>query len=84
MPHPEAELVGKELRAVLQREISRIPLLRNVFVLRDVNELPMPEVAEKLGISFAAAKSRLLRALLELRQRMENHSGVHGHATLTA
>jgi RNA polymerase sigma-70 factor, ECF subfamily len=82
---PEAELGGKELRDILQREISRIPpLLRNVFVLRDVKELPMPEVAEKLGISVAAAKSRLLRARLELRQRLEKHCGVHGHATLTA
>jgi RNA polymerase sigma-70 factor (ECF subfamily) len=82
---PEAELGGKELRGLLQREIGRIPpLLRNVFVLRDVNELPMPEVAEKLGISVAAAKSRLLRARLELRQRLERHCGVHGHATLTA
>ena len=69
----------------MQQEISRIPpLLRNVFVLRDVNELPMPVVAEKLGISVAAAKSRLLRARLELRQRLEKHCGVHGHATLTA
>jgi RNA polymerase sigma-70 factor (ECF subfamily) len=82
---PEAELGTKELSGLLQREISRIPpLLRNVFVLRDVNELPMPVVAEKLGISVAAAKSRLLRARLELRQRLEKHCGVHGHATLTA
>lgn len=82
---PEAELGTKELSTLLQREISRIPpLLRNVFVLRDVKELPMPEVAEKLGISVAAAKSRLLRARLELRQRLEKHCGIQGHATLTA
>jgi RNA polymerase sigma-70 factor, ECF subfamily len=82
---PEAELGSKELSALLHREIYRIPpLLRNVFVLRDVKELPMPMVAEQLGISVAAAKSRLLRARLELRQRLEKHCGVHGHATLTA
>jgi RNA polymerase sigma-70 factor (ECF subfamily) len=82
---PESELGSKELNTLLQREINRIPpLLRNVFVLRDVKELPMPMVAEKLGISVAAAKSRLLRARLELRQRLEKHCGVHGHATLTA
>jgi RNA polymerase sigma-70 factor (ECF subfamily) len=82
---PEAELGTKELSVLLQREINRIPpLLRNVFVLRDVNELPMPVVAEKLGISVAAAKSRLLRARLELRERLEKHCGMHGHATLTA
>jgi RNA polymerase sigma-70 factor (ECF subfamily) len=82
---PEANVGGKQLRTLLQREISRIPpLLRSVFVLREVDEMPMPEVAEKLGISVAAAKSRLLRARLELRQRLEKHCGVHGHATLTA
>jgi len=82
---PEADCGGKELKILLQREISRIPpMLRTVFVLRDVNELPMPVVAEKLGISVAAAKSRLLRARFELRQRLEKHCGVHGHATLTA
>ena len=82
---PESEVGSKEIRGLLQKEIRRIPpLLRNVFVLRDVNELPMPEVAEQLGISVAAAKSRLLRARLELRTRLEKHCGVHGHATLTA
>jgi RNA polymerase sigma-70 factor, ECF subfamily len=82
---PEAELGTKELSILLQREISRIPpLLRNVFVLRDVKELPMPEVAETLGISVAAAKSRLLRARLELRERLEKHCGMHGHATSRA
>ncbi len=82
---PESEVGSKEIRHLLQKEIRRIPpLLRNVFVLRDVNELPMPEVAEQLGISVAAAKSRLLRARLELRNRLEKHCGAHGRATLTA
>jgi RNA polymerase sigma-70 factor (ECF subfamily) len=82
---PEAELGAGELAGLLRKEIRRIPpLLRNVFMLRDVQELPMPEVAQRLGISVAAAKSRLLRARQELRQRLEKHCGNHGHATLTA
>lgn len=82
---PESAVGTKELSALLQKEIGRIPpLLRNVFVLRDVKELSMAEVAERLGISIAAAKSRLLRARLELRQRLEKHCGRHGYATLTA
>jgi RNA polymerase sigma-70 factor (ECF subfamily) len=44
----------------------------------------MPDVAEKLGISVAAAKSRLLRARLELRNRMAKHFGRLGPATLLA
>lgn len=35
----------------------------------------MKDVAEQLGISVAAAKSRLLRARAELRERMRRHYG---------
>lgn len=84
-PSPEEALGQSELGAVLQTEIRRIPpLLREVIVLRDVEERPMEEISEKLGISVAAAKSRLLRARLELRARMQKHLGVMGLATLTS
>ncbi len=82
---PEAELGQREVASMLKDEISRIPpLLRNIFVLRDVQELPMQDVAERLGISVAAAKSRLLRARLELRHRLGKHYGRLGPATLLA
>ena len=82
---PEWASGTRELAAVLKTEIRRIPpRLRNVFMLRDVGELPMPEVAERLGISVAAAKSRLLRARAELRSRLGKHCGRMGAATLTA
>jgi RNA polymerase sigma-70 factor (ECF subfamily) len=51
-------------------------------LLRDVEHRPMPEVAQRLGISVAAAKSRLLRARAELRERMKRHFGDIGPATL--
>lgn len=82
---PEQALGRTEVSQVLRGEISRIPpLLRNVFLLRDVQQLPMADVAEQLGISIAAAKSRLLRARLELRTRLERHEGRLGAATLLA
>jgi RNA polymerase sigma-70 factor (ECF subfamily) len=80
---PETQLGLAEVAAVLDQEIRRVPpLLRNVFLLRDVQNKPMPEVADQLGISVAAAKSRLLRARAELRQRMRRHYGEIGPATL--
>ena len=80
---PEAELAQTQVARVLQHEIGRIPpLLRNVFMLRDVQELPMQDVAEKLGISVAAAKSRLLRARSELRERLRKHEARLGPASL--
>jgi len=73
---PEQELSSRQLGNLLKREICRIPpLLRNVFLLRDVEQLDMTEVARQLGISVPAAKSRLLRARVELRGRLEKHCG---------
>jgi RNA polymerase sigma-70 factor (ECF subfamily) len=82
---PEQILGQAEVAEVLKHEIRRTPpLLRSVFLLRDVQQLPMPEVASALGISVAAAKSRLLRARAELRSRMRRHYGDIGPATLMA
>jgi RNA polymerase sigma-70 factor, ECF subfamily len=79
-PDPEYELLDSELREVLRREIHHIPpLLRNVMLLRDLQELPMTLVAGRLGISVAAAKSRLLRARAELRNRVLTKSGNARH-----
>jgi len=72
---PEGELAEHEASAILHREIRRLPpLLRNVLVMRDLEELPMDDVAGRLGISMVAAKSRLLRARTELRHRLERFS----------
>ncbi|QOY91009.1 sigma-70 family RNA polymerase sigma factor [Paludibaculum fermentans] len=82
---PESALAKTEIGAVLREEIRKIPtLLRDVFILREVQELSMDEVAGKLGITVAAAKSRLLRARQELRVRLHRHCGRQGAATLTA
>lgn len=80
---PEEALARAEIGTVLRAEIRRIPpVLRDVFVLRDVEEVPMPEVAGRLGISVAAAKSRLLRARAELRTRLQRHCPRLGPASL--
>ena len=81
---PEDNLGLEEVVALLRREVSRIPpLLRNVMLLHDLNQIPMPDVAVKLGVSIPAAKSRLLRARTELRSRITKHCGRKGAATLT-
>ncbi|HYZ83787.1 MAG TPA: sigma-70 family RNA polymerase sigma factor [Bryobacteraceae bacterium] len=82
---PEQRLGQTEVAQVLKREIERIPpLLRHAFVLRDIEQLPIEDVADRLGISVPAAKSRLLRARLELRNRLQRHYGRMGPATLFA
>jgi len=73
---PEGDLAFKELKQILRTEIRRIPpLLRRAILLRDIQELPMTDVAAQLGITVPAAKSRLLRARIELRRRLMKHLG---------
>jgi RNA polymerase sigma-70 factor (ECF subfamily) len=72
---PEGELALNELKQVLRTEIRHVPpLLRKLILLRDIEELPMTAVAEKLQISVPAAKSRLLGAHTELRLRLKEKS----------
>jgi len=80
---PEDQLGLNEVVSLLRKEISRIPpLLRNVMLLRDLNQLSMPAVATQLGLSVPAAKSRLMRARMELKSRVTKHCGRKGAGTL--
>ena len=49
------------------------PEFRQVFILRDVEELSNADVAEILDLSVAAVKSRLHRARLKVRNRLANY-----------
>ncbi|TDP72765.1 RNA polymerase sigma factor [Roseateles toxinivorans] len=52
-----------ELRLDLSRALQSLPVhYREVLLLRDFEELSMVEIAERLGLTVAAAKSRLHRA----------------------
>jgi len=80
---PEEQVGVDEVVKLLRREVSRIPhLLRNVMLLRDLDRLPIAEAAARLGLSVPAAKSRLMRARLELRSRIIKHCGRKGPGTL--
>jgi RNA polymerase sigma-70 factor (ECF subfamily) len=68
---PERRYSRDELRGILERAVESLkPAFRTVFVLRDIEELSTEETAESLGISIPAVKSRLLRARLQLRERL--------------
>ena len=83
VPGPEDELGDQQVESLLKREISRIPpLLRNVMMLIDVDRLPIPDVAARLGLTIPAAKSRLGRARVELRSRLKKYCGRRGFSTL--
>jgi RNA polymerase sigma-70 factor, ECF subfamily len=71
---PDEEAARGELSRALQRAIERLEEdHREVLVLRDVQGLTAPEVAEVLGISVEAVKSRLHRARQAMRQELAPH-----------
>jgi RNA polymerase sigma-70 factor (ECF subfamily) len=68
---PSESLERTELRQALQKAIASLePIYREVFVLRDVEELSISETARMLGISEASVKTRLLRARLQMRDAL--------------
>ena len=73
-PSPEQRFAQTELNEILTQVIGDLdPIFRVVFTLRDVEGLSTDETAHILGISVAAVKSRLLRARLKLRQKLNKY-----------
>src|SRR2546422_9461890 len=73
-PSPEQRYAQTELQQILNKAIENLdPAYRTVFVLRDVEELSTEEAAALLGISVPAVKSRLLRARLKMRERLQRY-----------
>jgi RNA polymerase sigma-70 factor (ECF subfamily) len=73
-PTPEQRYAQRELQQILASVIGQLePGFRVVFQLRDVEQLSTEETAEALGLSIPAVKSRLLRARLKLRERLNRY-----------
>lgn len=73
-PSPEDRYEQSELSGILSQVIGELdPSFRIVFQLRDIEELSTEETAEALGLSVPAVKSRLLRARLKLRQKLNRY-----------
>ena len=73
-PNPEQLYRQSELSDILKKTIQGLPPgFRTVFVLRDVEGLSTEETSEMLGLSIPAVKSRLLRARLQLRERLAKY-----------
>jgi RNA polymerase sigma-70 factor, ECF subfamily len=69
--NPEDRYSQEEMRELLDKTVASLPEgFRTVFVLRDVEELSTEETADLLGLSIPAVKSRLLRARLQLREKL--------------
>jgi RNA polymerase sigma-70 factor (ECF subfamily) len=68
---PDELLARKQIERMLEQVIAELrPMHREVLLLRDGEGLTAPEVAEVLGLTSQAVKSRLHRARLAVRERI--------------
>jgi RNA polymerase sigma-70 factor (ECF subfamily) len=68
---PLEALERKELREALQTAVAELPMIyREVFTLRDLEEMNVEETAQALGIQPGAVKVRLHRARMMLQKRL--------------
>jgi RNA polymerase sigma-70 factor, ECF subfamily len=73
-PSPEKEYAQAEMQKIVTEVIEKLdPEYRVVLVLRDIEELSTQETADALGLSVTAVKSRLLRARLKLRDKLNRY-----------
>jgi RNA polymerase sigma-70 factor, ECF subfamily len=68
----ERSALNRELAARLERAIAALPATqREVFVMREVLELPFAEIAAAVGASEPTVKSRMRYALEHLRSELD-------------
>ena len=76
-PDPERLAMARELGALMESAIDRLPDgTREVFVLRQLEGMRTDEVAETLSVSEAVVKTRLSRARGALRRDLYEHAGL--------
>lgn len=71
---PDRQLLRSELRQTLDRAIAELPdTYRQVMLLRDIEELSTEETAQILDVSGDVVKTRLHRARLAIRQKLDEY-----------
>lgn len=79
-PNPEQLYWASELRAILIKCLEELsPILRTVFVLRDIEGLTIDQTVEVLNVSETAVKARLWRARLQLRESLTKYFSKRAH-----
>jgi len=71
---PDQPVLDREQHRVIEESIAQLPeAYRDVYVLADVEQLANANIAELLGLSVSAVKSRLHRARLMMRDLLAPH-----------
>jgi RNA polymerase sigma-70 factor, ECF subfamily len=79
---PDGKALQSEMKGLLEKAIRELPeVYRSVILLRDMEELSTQETAQILDVSDDVVKTRLHRARLAIRQRLDEYlrgNGVEG------
>jgi RNA polymerase sigma-70 factor (ECF subfamily) len=68
---PSEALERKEIRLLLHKAVTALPLIyREVFQLRDIEQMSVSEAAAALGITISSVKVRLHRARMMLQKSL--------------
>jgi len=80
---PDDQVLQSEMREVLGRAIGDLPEnYRSVILLRDMEELSTEETAQVLELSEDTVKTRLHRARLALRAKLDDYLTTAGPRTI--
>lgn len=76
---PDRQILQSEMRQAIEKAISAVPEnYRSVILLRDVEELSTLETAHILDVTEDVVKTRLHRARLAVRQKLDEHLRTDG------
>ena len=71
---PDQHALDEEQQRLIEGAIAKLPeIYRDVYVLADIEQLGNAEIADMLGLSVPAVKSRLHRARLLMRSALAKH-----------
>jgi RNA polymerase sigma-70 factor (ECF subfamily) len=79
-PTPEENAARREVSAAISRALANLPdNLRTPYKLHAISSLPLMDVANRLGLSLSATKSRIFRARCTLESRLHVTCGSEHH-----
>jgi RNA polymerase sigma-70 factor, ECF subfamily len=79
-PTPEESTARHEIATAISRALAKLPdTLRTPYKLHAISGMPLVEVANELGLSLSATKSRIFRARCTLESRLYVTCGREHH-----
>lgn len=71
LPGPEHKMMQKEAKEILERSIDNLDeKYRSIYIMREVEEMPIAEIAECMELSVSNVKVRLHRAKAMIKENL--------------